>query len=163
MPTGASKVTTVVTRVPALPTYRQISHANHTWRQHSPQTACFEGSKARSAWVRFPSPAPLFVAWRVLRCPRSRLSLSPSSHSLDAPTVHLIECVDRSLGRVGSRSSHPSVIDPKLSVMSVPLREVQLGNRGQIWALPIRGEDSSFVEIGRTEDRSLEHQNPDRA
>ena len=52
---------------------------------------------------------------------------------------------------------------PKLSVMSVPLREVQLGNRGQIWTLPIRGEDSSFVEIGRTEDRSLEHQNPDRA
>jgi hypothetical protein len=35
------------------------SHANHTWRQHSPQTACFEGSQARSPWVRFPSPAPL--------------------------------------------------------------------------------------------------------
>jgi hypothetical protein len=51
-----------------------------------------------------------------LRCPRTRLTLSPSSHSLDVATVHLIECVDRSLGRVGSRSSHPSVIDPLLSV-----------------------------------------------
>jgi hypothetical protein len=41
------------------PTYRQNSHANHTWHQHSPQTACFKGSEARSPWVRFPSPAPL--------------------------------------------------------------------------------------------------------
>src|ERR1035438_19657 len=56
-----------------------------------------------------------------------------------------------------------AALDPKLSVMRVPLRDAQLGNRGQIWTLPIRGEDSSFVEIGRTEDRSLEHQNPDRA
>jgi hypothetical protein len=41
------------------PTYRENSHANHTWRQHSRQTACFKGSEARSSWVRFPSPAPL--------------------------------------------------------------------------------------------------------
>src|SRR5229473_1809574 len=48
-----------------------------------------------------------------LRCLRTRLSLSPSSHSLDAATtVPLIECVDRPLGRVPSRWSHPCVIDP---------------------------------------------------
>jgi hypothetical protein len=46
-----------------------------------------------------------------LRCPRTLLSLSPRSHSLDAATtVPLIECVDRPLGRVRSRWSHPSVI-----------------------------------------------------
>jgi len=43
-----------------------------------------------------------------LCCPRTRLSLSPGSHSLDAATtVPLIGCVDR----VRSRWSHPSVID----------------------------------------------------
>jgi hypothetical protein len=48
-----------------------------------------------------------------LRCPWTRLSVSPSSHSLDAATtVPLIECVDGPLGRVRSRWSHPSVIDP---------------------------------------------------
>jgi hypothetical protein len=48
-----------------------------------------------------------------LRCPRTRLSFSPSSHSLDAATtVALIECVDRPLGRVRPRWSHLSVIDP---------------------------------------------------
>jgi hypothetical protein len=36
-----------------------------------------------------------------LRCPRTRLSLSPSSRSLDAATS--IECIDRPLGRVRSR------------------------------------------------------------
>ena len=40
------------------PTYRENSHANHTWHQHSHQTAYFMGSKAPPAWVRFPSPAP---------------------------------------------------------------------------------------------------------
>src|SRR5216684_1513199 len=34
-----------------------------------------------------------------LRCPRTRLSASPSSHSLDmGATVHLIECFDPRLG-----------------------------------------------------------------
>src|SRR5258708_35892169 len=47
------------------PTYRENSHANHTWHQPSHQTACFKGSEAPSLWVRFPSPAPLFVVWRV--------------------------------------------------------------------------------------------------
>jgi hypothetical protein len=40
------------------PTYREISHANHTWHQQSHQTACFNGSEAPSVWVRFPPPAP---------------------------------------------------------------------------------------------------------
>jgi hypothetical protein len=44
------------------------------------------------------------------------LGTSSSSHSLDAPTVHLIECVDRPLGRVRSRWSNPSVINPYESV-----------------------------------------------
>src|ERR1700733_13479926 len=42
-----------------------------------------------------------------LRCPRTRLSSSSSSHSLDAATVHLIERVDRLLGRARSRRPHP--------------------------------------------------------
>jgi hypothetical protein len=51
-----------------------------------------------------------------LRCPRTQLSFSPSSHSLDAAaTVPLTECVDRPLGRVRSRWSHPTVIDPEPS------------------------------------------------
>jgi hypothetical protein len=41
------------------PTYRENSHANHTWHQHSHQTACFLDPNALSPWVRFPSPAPL--------------------------------------------------------------------------------------------------------
>ena len=41
------------------PTCLENSHANHTWHQHSHQTACFKGSEANSPWVRFPSPAPL--------------------------------------------------------------------------------------------------------
>ncbi len=51
---------------PRGPTYRENSHANHTWHQHSHQTACFKDSEAPPVWVRFPSPAPFFVAWRVL-------------------------------------------------------------------------------------------------
>jgi hypothetical protein len=54
-----------------------------------------------------------------LRCPSTRLSLWPSSHSLDAATtVPLIECVDRPLGRVRSRWFHPSVIDALQAVAS---------------------------------------------
>jgi hypothetical protein len=47
------------------PTYRENSHANHTWHPQSHQSACFKGSEAPAVWVRFPSPAPLFVVWRV--------------------------------------------------------------------------------------------------
>jgi hypothetical protein len=45
----------------------------------------------------FDSHRPLHFSWPgvSLRCPRRRLSASPSSHRLDAATVHLIECVDR--------------------------------------------------------------------
>jgi hypothetical protein len=47
------------------PTYREDSHANHTWYPQSGQAACFQDSEAPSLWVRFPSPAPPFVVWRV--------------------------------------------------------------------------------------------------
>ena len=40
------------------PTYRENSHASHTWHPQSHQTACFKGSVAPAVWVRFPSPAP---------------------------------------------------------------------------------------------------------
>ena len=50
---------------PTLPTCLENSHANHTWQRRSRQTPCFKGSKAPSPWVQFPSPAPLFVVWRV--------------------------------------------------------------------------------------------------
>jgi hypothetical protein len=43
------------------PTYRENSHANHTWHQGLHETACFLVPAAPSPWVRFPSPAPLFV------------------------------------------------------------------------------------------------------
>jgi hypothetical protein len=41
------------------PTYRENSHANHTWHMNSHDTACFLVHEAPSLWVRFPSPAPL--------------------------------------------------------------------------------------------------------
>jgi hypothetical protein len=41
------------------PTYRENSHANHTWNPQLHQTTYFEGSEAMPVWVRFPSPAPL--------------------------------------------------------------------------------------------------------
>src|ERR1700679_3352271 len=47
------------------PTYREKSHANHTWHQHSHETACSLAPAAPSPWVRFPSPAPFFVVWRI--------------------------------------------------------------------------------------------------
>src|SRR5216684_3473016 len=65
-------------------------------------------------WKRLPCgfdshrPLHFSLSGVPLRCPRTRLSLSPGSHSLDAATtVPLIGCVDR----VRSRWSHPSVID----------------------------------------------------
>jgi hypothetical protein len=50
-----------------------------------------------------------------LRCPGTRLSLSPSSHSLDAAPTGL----SIAFGRVRSRRSHWSVIDPEPSSMAV--------------------------------------------
>jgi hypothetical protein len=47
------------------PTYLENSHANHTWHSPSQQSDCFLAPKAPAVWVRFPSPAPLFVAWRI--------------------------------------------------------------------------------------------------
>jgi hypothetical protein len=47
------------------PTYRENSHANHTWHRHSYQSRCFRGSEAPPVWVRFPSPAPFLVVWRL--------------------------------------------------------------------------------------------------
>ena len=40
------------------PTYRENSHANHTWHPHPQETACFIVPAAPPLWVRFPSPAP---------------------------------------------------------------------------------------------------------
>ncbi len=54
-----------------------------------------------------------------LRCARTRLSLSPRSHSIDAATtVLLIDCLDRSVSRVRSPWSPPSSIDPEPSVVN---------------------------------------------
>src|ERR1700732_4073193 len=50
------------------PTYRENSHANHTWDSPSRQSACFSAPEAPPVWVRFPSPAPLQDY--VLPCPR---------------------------------------------------------------------------------------------
>jgi hypothetical protein len=36
------------------PTYRENSHANHTWYPQSGQTACFKDSEAPSLWVPIP-------------------------------------------------------------------------------------------------------------
>jgi hypothetical protein len=47
------------------PTYRENSHANHTWDSPSRQSACFRVPEPRPAWVRFLSPAPLLVVWRI--------------------------------------------------------------------------------------------------
>jgi hypothetical protein len=51
------------------PTYRENSHANHTWNPQLHQTTYFKSSEAMPVWVRFPSPAPLLVAWHVLALP----------------------------------------------------------------------------------------------
>ena len=59
------------------PTYRENSHANHTWHQHPQETACFIVPAVPSPWVRFPSPAPFFVAWRVPALPRGNLRNGP--------------------------------------------------------------------------------------
>jgi hypothetical protein len=67
----------------------------------------------------------------LLRCLRTRLSSSSSSHSLDAATVHLIECVDRLLGRARSPWPHPSVIDPNLPLVTVCFAPLQI-RRGQL-------------------------------
>jgi hypothetical protein len=41
------------------PTYRENSHANHTWNPQLRQTTYFKDSEAMPVWVRFPSPAPI--------------------------------------------------------------------------------------------------------
>ena len=47
------------------PTYRENSHANHTWHQHSHQIACFKDSEALPVWV-LPIARSTF---RCLACP----------------------------------------------------------------------------------------------
>jgi hypothetical protein len=59
------------------PTYRENSHANHTWHQHPQETSCFIVPAAPSPWVRFRSFAPLFVV--------SRWPLSWARHSRGSP------------------------------------------------------------------------------
>src|SRR6202035_5710645 len=73
-------------------------------------------------WVRFPSPAPLFVAWRIPTLPYDAAQLIVQF----AATVHLIKCVDRLLGRARSRWPHPSVIDPHLPITSDSFAVVSL-------------------------------------
>ena len=59
------------------PTYRENSHANHTWHRHSRQSDCFQAPGALPAWVRFPSTAPLFVVWRRPVLPQGATSRIP--------------------------------------------------------------------------------------
>jgi hypothetical protein len=62
------------------PTYLENSHANHTWHPPSHKPPIF---KVRNCLPRgFDSHRPLHFSLPgvSLRCPRSRLSLSPSSH-----------------------------------------------------------------------------------
>ena len=47
------------------PAYLESSHAHHTWDLSLQKNACSTVSEATSVWVRFPSPAPLFVVGRV--------------------------------------------------------------------------------------------------
>src|SRR6266403_4314747 len=63
------------------PTYRENSHANHTWHQHSHQTACLKGSEAPSPWVRFPSPAPIIDPW-------SSREIQGRSQAVDSKVFH---------------------------------------------------------------------------
>jgi hypothetical protein len=71
--------------------------------------------------------------FRCLACPcvvlgRSSVHRPVPTHSLDAAAVHLIECVDRSHGRVRSRWPHPSVIDPELPLTDGRFRTTEKSN-----------------------------------
>ena len=96
------------------PTYRENSHANHTWRKYSHQTACFKGSEAPPPWVRFPSPAPFSVVWRRPVLPQhatSRIAQFPQ------PRYGRNRSLDRML-RSASRSE--VVIDRLVGPSSTP-------------------------------------------
>src|SRR5882724_6488534 len=100
------------------PTYRENSHADHTWHSPSRQTACFQAPEAPPVWVRSHRPLHFSLSGVSLRCPRTRASLLSSSHSLDAvfwrPSVHsrLIDSVDRPVGRARALWSLRSATDP---------------------------------------------------
>jgi hypothetical protein len=94
------------------PTYRENSHANHTWPQHSDQTACFKTRKCRP-WVRFPSPAPLFDVWRVPALPWDATWLSAQFPQSRRDYNRSFDRMRRSVSAPRSRSSHPSVTDPE--------------------------------------------------
>jgi hypothetical protein len=69
------------------PTYREKSHANHTWHPHSHQTTCFKDSEALPVWVRFPSPAPLLRQRQATQGDRIRVNTLIRWESLGkAPT-----------------------------------------------------------------------------
>jgi len=93
--------------------------------------------KARKRLPRgFDSHRPLhfWLSDVSLRCPGTRLSLSPGSHSLDAATtVPLVESVDRRLGGVRSRWSHPSVIGPVAARCPWPLWSSRYLSRCLTW------------------------------
>jgi hypothetical protein len=82
------------------PTYRENSHANHTWHPPSRQIACFEGSEEMPVWVRFPSPAPLFVVWRVPVLSWDAAKLITQFPQSRRGYYRSFDRVDRSLGRV---------------------------------------------------------------
>jgi hypothetical protein len=91
------------------PTYRENSHANHTWNPASRQTACFKGSEAPSPWVRFPSPAPLFC---VGLCPRRGTRAVLRFQSLEAPQLQSLasdsEDAERDIGGGASNKRNPA-------------------------------------------------------
>ena len=69
------------------PTYRENSHANHTWHPPSHQTACFKGSEAPARVGSIPIARSTF---RCLACPcvvLGRAWAPSSSHSFDAATI----------------------------------------------------------------------------
>jgi hypothetical protein len=84
---------------PRCPTYRQNSHANHTWHSPSRQTACFLVPEAPSPWVRFPSPAPL-SGWRSgcqSRCRKAAVHLCRSSSMMRVNGVPARVCAPENM------------------------------------------------------------------
>src|SRR5216684_4666560 len=63
------------------PTYRENSHAHHTWRPSSHQTPCFQAPQAPPVWVRFPSPAPIIDPW-------SSREIQGRSQAVDSKVFH---------------------------------------------------------------------------
>jgi hypothetical protein len=120
------KGSSMATRTSIIPTWSCV--APQTAKMHTPITLgirirtkllVLKSRKHRPRGFDSHRPLHFSLSGVLLRCLRTRLSSSSSSHSLDAATVHLIECVDRLLGRARSRWPHPSVIDPLPALATV--------------------------------------------